>query len=65
MANFYIFLNFSANLVFLLPWQPIKFSGLDTIINLVEDYSMNISIKLLSKYLQRDRNKGILSIFPL
>ena len=30
---------------------------------LVEDYSRNISEKLLSKYLQWDRNKGLLSLF--
>ena len=32
---------------------------------LVEDYSRNISEKLLSKYLQWDRNKGLLSLVPL
>ena len=32
---------------------------------LVEDYSRNISVKLLSKYLQWDSNKGLLSHFPL
>ena len=31
---------------------------------LVEDYPRNISEKLLSKYLQWDRNKGLLSLFP-
>ena len=30
----------------------------------VEDYSSNISIKLLSTYLQWVRNKGLLSFFP-
>ena len=32
---------------------------------LVKDYSRNISVKLLSKYLQWDSNKGLLSFFPL
>ena len=32
---------------------------------LAEDYSRNISVKLLSKYLQWDSNKGLLSLFPL
>ena len=31
----------------------------------VEDYSSNISIKLLSTYLQCVRNKGLLSFFPV
>ena len=31
---------------------------------LVEDYSRNICVKLLSKYLQWDSNKGLLSLFP-
>ena len=30
---------------------------------LVEDYSENITVKLLSKYLQSDTNKGILPLF--
>ena len=34
-------------------------------IRLEEDYSRNISVKLLSKYLQWDSNKGLLSLFPL
>ena len=34
-------------------------------IYLVEDYSRNIYVKLLSKYLQWDSNKGLLSLFPL
>ena len=33
-------------------------------IRLVDDYSRNISEKLLSEYLQWDRNKGLLSLFP-
>ena len=48
------FLNvffFSENLAFQLPWSPIKISDLDKI-HMVEDYSRNISVKLLSKYLQ-------------
>ena len=32
---------------------------------LVEDYSRNISVKLLSKYLQRDNNKCQFSFFPI
>ena len=35
-----------------------------TCIYSVEDYSSNISIKLLSTYLQWVRNKGLLSYFP-
>ena len=31
----------------------------------VENYSINIFVKLLSKYLQCDTNKGLLSLFPL
>ena len=34
------------------------------LIYLAEDYSRNISVKL-SKYLQWDGNKGLLSLFPL
>ena len=30
---------------------------------LVEDYPRNITVKLLSKYLQSDINKGIVSLF--
>ena len=40
-----IFEYFFANLAFWLPWQPIKFSGLDKFICLVEDYSRNITLK--------------------
>ena len=36
----------------------IKLGSLYKIIRLVEDYSGNISVKLLSKYLQWDNNKG-------
>ena len=32
---------------------------------LLEDYSRKITSKLLSKYLKSDRNKGLLSLFPL
>ena len=56
---------FFANLYFWLPWQPIKFRGLTKFICLVEDYSRNISVKLLSKYLQWDSNIGPLSHLPL
>ena len=48
------FLNvffFSKNLAFRLPWLPIKISDLDKIHMLVENYSRNISVKILSKYL--------------
>ena len=60
--DFLIF--FFANLSFRLPWQPIKFSVWTKFICLVEDYSRNISVKLLSKYLQWDSNNGLLSLFP-
>ena len=52
-------------LTFHLPWQLIKFSCLDLFIWLLEDYSRNITVKLLSKYLKSIRNKGLLSLFPL
>ena len=35
------------------------------VIYLIEDYSRNISVKLLSKYLQWDCNKSQFSLFPL
>ena len=40
------------NLAFRLPWHPIKVSGFDKLNMFVEDYSMTISVKLLSNYLQ-------------
>ena len=46
-----MFENMFPNLAVLLPWHPIEFNGLDKIIYLVEDYSKNISVKRLSKYL--------------
>ena len=49
----------------MLPWQPIKFSDLGKIHmnRIVEDYSRNISVKLLSKYLQWDSSKCQFSFF--
>ena len=43
-----MFLNmfFFVNLVFRLPWQPIKLTGLDKIDIFVEDYSRNISVNV-------------------
>ena len=35
------------------------------LISLVEDYSRNISVNFLSKYLLWDSNKGLFSLFPL
>ena len=35
-----------ASLAFRLPWQPIKFSGLEKFVCLVEDYPRNISKNL-------------------
>ena len=41
-------------LTFRLPWHLIKFSSLDLIHMVVlEDYSRNITVKLLSKYLSQ------------
>ena len=45
-----IFENDLENLAFRLLWPPIKINDLDKW--LVEDYSRNISVKVLSKYLQ-------------
>ena len=56
---------FFMNLSFQLPWQPINLAVWTKFICLVEDYSRNISVKLLSKYLQCDSNRGLLSLFPL
>ena len=47
-----IFEYFFTNLAFPLPWQPIKFSGWTKFVWMVGDYSRNISVKLLSEYLQ-------------
>ena len=50
---------------FWLPWQPIKMSsGHKNIICLIEDHSRNISVKVLSKYLQWLNNNTIL-YFPI
>ena len=47
-----IFEYFFENLAFRLPGQPIKISDFDKFMWLVKYYSRNISVKLLSKYLQ-------------
>ena len=57
-----IFQYFFTNLAFRLPWQSIKTAIWTKLIGLVK-YSRNISVKLLLKYLQWDRNK--LFIFPI
>ena len=51
---------FLENLPFMLPWQPIKFSDLDKI---HMNRRRNISVKLLSKYLQWDSSKCQFSFF--
>ena len=50
--EFFFFFFFIENLAFRLSWPPIKIGDLDKIHMLVEDFSSNISVKLLSKYLQ-------------
>ena len=45
-----IFEHVFANLVFRLPWQQIKFKGLDKIICFAEDYSRNISLNFCQTF---------------
>ena len=60
-----IFEYLFANLSFRLPWYQSNSEVWTKFISLVEDYSRNISVKLLSKYLQWDSSKGLLWHFPL
>ena len=52
MIFFFFLVGGGVDLAFLLPWQPIKFSGFDKFHVFKKDYSRNISVKLLSKYQQ-------------
>ena len=60
-----IFEYFFENLPFMLPWQPIKFRDLDEIRKNRRGLLKNISVKLLSKYLQWDSSKCQFSFFPI